>query len=528
MMLRRYTTARLGRCMSDWSRKSLVEVSQALAAGTTTATELTEACIAQINATRDLNMFVADTFESARTLAAASDARRASGAARGPLDGIPVGVKDIFCMHNEAPTTCGSKMLDGFHAPYESTATQRLLDAGAVPLGKLNMDEFGMGSATKYSQFGATINPWSTNLTDAALVSGGSSGGSAAAIASGCCFAALGSDTGGSVRQPAAYCGVTGFKPNYGRISRHGMIAYASSLDTPALFTKTARDASLVLPLLAGPDGKDATAIQETLPDTWCQLPADTSSLKGLTVGVPNEYFVQELPEAMLHVWDEGIRHLRDAGARVVEVSLPTTKYALPTYYILACAEASSNLSRYDGVRYGFRAAVSEATSVADASNQATALHDLYCRTRSEGFGPEVQRRILSGTFVLSAGAFNDYYERAVIVRQRIRDDFAATFTSGVDVLLTPTTPTGPFSLHGAADPIEMFMNDIMTIPASLAGLPALSLPAAITDDAGLPLGLQLIGAPKTEDRLLSAAVALEDRLGFRQLIPSRVYEGTR
>ncbi|OQR84922.1 glutamyl-tRNA(Gln) amidotransferase subunit [Achlya hypogyna] len=519
MMLRR-------RGISDWRRASLADASAALSAGTTTAVALTEACIRQIEATRGLNMFVAETIDDARAAAVASDARRAAGTAKGPLDGIPIAVKDIFCMDNSVPTTCGSKILQGFRAPYESTATQRLLDAGAVPLGKLNMDEFGMGSATKYSTFGATINPWSKNLGDDALVAGGSSGASAAAIASGCCFAALGSDTGGSVRQPAAYCGVTGIKPNYGRISRHGMIAYASSLDTPALFTKTARDAALVLPLLAGPDGKDSTAIQDGVPHDW--LPTDVSHLRGVTVGVPNEYFVEELPETILSVWDEGIRHLRDAGARVVEVSLPMTKYALPTYYILACAEASSNLSRYDGVRYGYRAATSDDAAVADdTANQANALHDLYCRTRSEGFGPEVQRRILSGTFVLSAGAFNDYYERAVIVRQRIRADFAAAFATGVDVLLTPTTPTGPFSLHTAADPIEMFMNDIMTIPASLAGLPAVSVPAAVTAD-GLPLGLQLIGAPRTEDTVLLAAGALESRLRFDELVPDRVYEGSR
>ncbi|OQR99638.1 glutamyl-tRNA(Gln) amidotransferase subunit [Thraustotheca clavata] len=506
--------------------KSLAEASKALETQTISALELTNACIEQIEATRQLNMFVADTFESARQLAKESDIRRSNGNARGPLDGIPVGVKDIFCMNNEAPTTCGSKILEGFKSPYESTVTQRLLDAGAIPLGKLNMDEFGMGSATKYSKFGSTINPWSKDFDKNALVAGGSSGASAAAIASGCVFAALGSDTGGSVRQPAAYCGVTGIKPNYGRISRHGMIAYASSLDTPAFFTKTAKDASIVLPLLSGPDGKDSTAIQDSISPGWCQLPSSLN-LNGLTVGVPKEYFVQELPEEILNVWDQGIKHLKEAGARVVETSLPLTKYALPTYYILACAEASSNLSRYDGVRYGHRATTEGIAVNNDDSNQANALHDLYCRTRSEGFGEEVQRRILSGTFVLSAGAFNDYYERAVIVRERIRKDFANSFESGIDVLLTPTTPTGPFSLHGNADPIDMFMNDIMTIPASLAGLPSISVPTALSAD-GFPLGLQLIGAPKEEDIILQAAIAMENQINFNQFIPTRVYEGTR
>ncbi|RHY58790.1 hypothetical protein DYB34_005951 [Aphanomyces astaci] len=358
-------------------------------------------------------MFVATTFDSALAQASESDARRRDGRARGPLDGIPVGVKDIFCMQNGVPTTASSKILQGFVAPYESTATQRLLDAGAIPLGKLNMDEFAMGSGTTYSTFGPTINPWSSDLGDRALVAGGSSGASAAAVASGCCFAALGSDTGGS---PAAYCGVTGLKPNYGRISRHGMIAFASSLDTPGILAKT---------------------------------------------------------------------------IRYVEV--------------------------YDAA----------AAAVADASNnQANALHDLYCRTRSEGFGDEVQRRILSGTFVLSAGALADYYERAVLVRQTIRDDFASTFESGIDVLLTPTTPSGPFAVHGKANPVDMFMNDIMTIPASLAGLPSVSVPAAVLDQ--MPLGLQLIGAPHQEHTLLHVAHLLEQRADFYRHTPSRVLTSAR
>ncbi|RHY44108.1 hypothetical protein DYB38_000559 [Aphanomyces astaci] len=353
-------------------------------------------------------MFVATTFDSALAQASESDARRRDGRARGPLDGIPVGVKDIFCMQNGVPTTASSKILQGFVAPYESTATQRLLDAGAIPLGKLNMDEFAMGSGTTYSTFGPTINPWSSDLGDRALVAGGSSGASAAAVASGCCFAALGSDTGGS---PAAYCGVTGLKPNYGRVSRHGMIAFASSLDTPGILAKT--------------------------------------------------------------------------------------------------------------IRYAAAAAVADASN-----NQANALHDLYCRTRSEGFGDEVQRRILSGTFVLSAGALADYYERAVLVRQTIRDDFASTFESGIDVLLTPTTPSGPFAVHGKANPVDMFMNDIMTIPASLAGLPSVSVPAAVLDQ--MPLGLQLIGAPHQEHTLLHVAHLLEQRADFYRHTPSRVLTSAR
>ncbi|KAF0693593.1 Aste57867_15458 [Aphanomyces stellatus] len=525
---RRATAARHRaiRGLSQWAGRSLTDASDALAAGSVTAVELTQACIDQIHATEHFNMFVAKTFDAALAQAAESDARRQAGKSLGPLDGIPVGVKDIFCMNNGAPTTAGSKILEGFVAPYESTATQRLLDAGTIPLGKLNMDEFAMGSATKYSVFGATINPWSKDTEGGALVSGGSSGASAAAVAAGCCFAALGSDTGGSVRQPAAYCGVTGIKPNYGRISRHGMIAFASSLDTPGILTKTVRDASIVLKAIAGPDGHDSTALPDAIPETWCTLPStepSSSSLAHLTVGIPNEYYVKELPEPILRVWDQGIAWLKASGARVVEASLPTTKYALPTYYILACAEASSNLSRYDGVRYGFRATAADDTLENATDNQANALHDLYCRTRSEGFGQEVQRRILSGTFVLSAGAFSDYYERAVLVRQTIRDDFAATFNSGIDVLLTPTTPSGPFGLHSSADPIDMFMNDIMTIPASLAGLPSMSVPAATTAD-GFPLGLQLIAAPKQEEMLLHVAHAIEGHAQFHQHIPARVY----
>ncbi|ETW07667.1 aspartyl/glutamyl-tRNA(Asn/Gln) amidotransferase, A subunit, variant 1 [Aphanomyces invadans] len=419
------------RSVSSWAGRSLTDASEALANGTVTSVALTQACMDQIEATRGFNMFVATTFDAALEHAAEADKRRRDGRARGPLDGIPVGVKDIFCMRNAVPTTACSKILQGFVAPYESTATQRLLDAGAIPLGKLNMDEFAMGSGTTYSTFGPTINPWSKNLGEQALVAGGSSGASAAAVASGCCFAALGSDTGGSVRQPAAYCGVTGLKPNYGRISRHGMIAFASSLDTPGILTKTIRDASIVLQAIAGPDGHDSTALPDKLSSQW----EAAASRKQLTVGVPKEYYVKELPETILKVWDQGIEWLQQAGVRVVETSLPTTKYALPTYYIIACAEASSNLSRYDGVRYGFRAELNRDAATDTTDNQANALHDSYCRTRSEGFGDEVQRRILSGTFVLSAGAFADYYERAVLVRQSIREDFAASFDSGVRLL---------------------------------------------------------------------------------------------
>ncbi|CAI5709001.1 unnamed protein product [Hyaloperonospora brassicae] len=475
-------------------------------------------------------MFVCTDFDRALAVARASDERRAAGTSIGLLDGIPIGVKDVFCMEN-VPTTAGSHMLKDFVSPYESTVTQRLLDQGAVPLGKLNMDEFAMGSGTLFSKFGATINPWSKDLGDQAVVAGGSSGGSAAAVASGCCFAALGSDTGGSVRQPAAYCGVVGLKPTYGRVSRHGMIAYASSLDTPGIFARSVGDAAVVLNAIAGPDPMDSTCLTDALPEKWCSSVVETSEdckevdLTGIRVGVPAEYFVRELPEEIVDVWNQGIRWLRDAGAQVVSLSLPTTKLCIPAYYILACAEASSNLSRYDGVRYGYRAAN---VALESQEDQSDALHDLYCRTRSEAFGDEVQRRILSGTFVLSAGAVSDYYERGTILRQHIRRDFQRAFgDQGIDVLLTPSTPSGPFSIHNKQvkeDPVSMYLNDVMTVPANLAGVPSISLPAALTQSGDLPLGLQLMGPHKKEERLLQVASALEQRANFRELVPARVY----
>ncbi|KAE9059150.1 Glutamyl-tRNA(Gln) amidotransferase subunit A, partial [Phytophthora fragariae] len=498
------------------------------------AVQLTQACIQQVESTRAFNMFVATDFEHALELARASDERRASGKARGLLDGIPVGIKDIFCTTNLA-TTAGSKVLEGFVSPYESTAAQRLLGQGAVPLGKLNMDEFAMGSGTLYSKFGATINPWSKDLGDNAVVAGGSSGGSAAAVAAGCCFAALGSDTGGSVRQPAAYCGIVGLKPSYGRVSRHGMISYASSLDTPGIFARSVGDAAVVLKAIAGPDHMDSTCMTESLPENWCSNTVEASQqsstvdLTGVRVGVPAEYFVEELPEEILNVWDKGVAWLREAGAQVVSMSLPTTKLCIPAYYILACAEASSNLSRYDGVRYGYRA---KDIALETQEDQSDALHDLYCRTRSEGFGQEVQRRILSGTFVLSAGAMSDYYERGVVLRQRIREDFQQAFQEqGIDVLLTPTTPSGPFPIHNKKakeDPVSMYLNDVMTVPANMAGVPSISIPAALTSDGDYPLGLQLMGARKTEERLLQVANALEQHASFGDLVPTRVYATER
>ncbi|KAF1315216.1 Aspartyl/glutamyl-trna, partial [Globisporangium splendens] len=436
---------------SEWCRKSLLEASMALQEGRVTAVQLTQACIDQIDATSKLNMFVWTDSAKALELAKESDARRAAGRARGSLDGIPIGVKDLFCMEN-VPTTAASKILEGarFVAPYESTATAKLLEQGAIPLGKLNMDEFAMGSGTLYTKFGATINPWSSDLDEKAVVAGGSSGGSAAAVASGCCFAALGSDTGGSVRQ-----------------------------------------------------------CNETIESSMSSSDID---LSGVRVGIPHEYFVRELPEEILAVWDKGVEWLRAAA-----------------YYIIACAEASSNLSRYDGVRYGYRAKNIELEKQGDQSD---ALHDLYCRTRSEGFGEEVQRRILSGTFVLSAGAMSDYYERAVILRQKIRDDFQNAFKNqGIDVLMTPTTPSGPFAVHNKQvreDPVCMYLNDVMTIPANMAGVPAISIPASLTSGGEFPLSLQLMGARKTEEKVLQVANALERHAQFLSLIPESVFEARR
>uniref|UniRef100_K3X8K8 Glutamyl-tRNA(Gln) amidotransferase subunit A, mitochondrial n=1 Tax=Globisporangium ultimum (strain ATCC 200006 / CBS 805.95 / DAOM BR144) TaxID=431595 RepID=K3X8K8_GLOUD len=522
------------RALSEWCRKSLLEASTALQEGKVTAVQLTQACIDQIEATRKLNMFVWTDSAKALELAKESDARRAAGQVRGSLDGIPIGVKDLFCMEN-VPTTAASKILEGFVAPYESTATAKLLEQGAIPLGKLNMDEFAMGSGTLYTKFGATINPWSSDLDEKAVVAGGSSGGSAAAVASGCCFAALGSDTGGSVRQPAAYCGIVGLKPSYGRVSRHGMISYASSLDTPGIFTRTVGDAAVVLKAIAGPDDMDSTCMADEISSEWCNETIESSlsssdvDLTGVRVGIPHEYFVKELPDEILAVWDKGVEWLRDAGAQVVSVSLPTTKLCIPAYYIIACAEASSNLSRYDGVRYGYRAKNIELEKQGDQSD---ALHDLYCRTRSEGFGEEVQRRILSGTFVLSAGAMSDYYERAVILRQKIRDDFQNAFKNqGIDVLMTPTTPSGPFAVHNKQvkeDPVGMYLNDVMTIPANMAGVPAISIPASLTSGDEFPLGLQLMGARKTEEKVLQVANALERHAQFSSLIPESVFEARR
>jgi aspartyl-tRNA(Asn)/glutamyl-tRNA(Gln) amidotransferase subunit A len=429
-------------------------------------------------------------------MAQASDARRAAGAA-GPLEGAPLGVKDLFCTEG-VRSTAGSRILGDFTPPYESTVTANLWRDGAVMLGKLNMDEFAMGSSNETSAFGPVVNPWRARGGDAQLTPGGSSGGSAAAVAARLCLGATATDTGGSIRQPAAFTGTVGIKPTYGRCSRWGIVAFASSLDQAGPMARTVEDAALLLSSMAGHDPKDSTSLPVETPDfaAFCGR-----SVKGLRVGVPREYRVDGMPAEIDAIWEQGIGWLREAGCEIVEVSLPHTKYALPAYYIIAPAEASSNLARYDGMRYGLRI---------DGEN----LTDTYEKSRAAGFGAEVKRRILIGAYVLSAGYYDAYYLKALKVRRRIADDFDQAFQKA-DVLLTPTAPSAAFQLgDNADDPVAMYLNDIFTVTVNLAGLPGMSVPAGL-DSQGLPLGLQLIGRPLDEGVLFSAGAALEKAADF-------------
>jgi len=468
------------------------------------ASELTEACLGAIEAANpSLNAFLVITAEKAR--AAAQDADKRLGAKSGKmraLDGIPLGIKDLFCT-KDVRTTAGSHILGNFEPAYESTVTQNLWDAGAIMLGKLNMDEFAMGSSNETSYFGPCVNPWRTRESDEKLVPGGSSGGSASAVAAGLCFGATASDTGGSIRQPAAFTGTVGIKPTYGRCSRWGMVAFASSLDQAGPITRSVRDAAILLEVMASHDPKDSTSMDAPLPNLEQAL---GSSLKGLRVGIPKEYRVEGMSAEIDALWMKGIDIFKQAGAKIVEVSLPHTKAALPAYYIVAPAEASSNLARYDGVRYGIRA-------------NGRDIVDMYEETRAEGFGAEVKRRILIGTYVLSAGYYDAYYLKAQKVRTLIKRDFDEAFEK-VDVLLTPTTPTPAFALgsKGGVDPIAMYLNDIFTVTVNMAGLPGLSVPAGFSSE-GLPLGLQIIGKPFDEARVLRAGQAIEDAAG-RMPIP--------
>jgi aspartyl-tRNA(Asn)/glutamyl-tRNA(Gln) amidotransferase subunit A len=471
---------------------TLAEAREALRARKVSSVELTASMIAAMEAARPLNAFVTETPERALEMAKASDARIASGRAR-PLEGLPLAIKDLFCTKG-VRTTAGSNILSNFVPPYESTVTQNLWDAGAVLLGKTNMDEFAMGSSNETSHFGPSFNPWRSRASNSKLVPGGSSGGSAAAVAGGLCLGATGTDTGGSIRQPAAVSGIVGMKPTYGRCSRYGIVAFASSLDQAGPMTRTVRDAAILLRAMASVDPRDSTSVDEPVPNYEDGIDA---GVKGLRVGIPKEYRIDGAPPEIDALWTEGVGWMKAQGAEIVEVSLPHTKYALPTYYIVAPAEASSNLARYDGVRFGRRAA------------GARDVTELYERSRAEGFGPEVRRRVLIGAYVLSSGYYDAYYLRAQKLRTLIARDFADAYKK-CDVLLTPATP-GPAFAVGAksADPVSMYLNDVFTVTVNLAGLPAISVPAGLTAD-GLPLGLQIIGRAFDEPTVLRAARALE------------------
>ncbi|MBP5855979.1 Asp-tRNA(Asn)/Glu-tRNA(Gln) amidotransferase subunit GatA [Marivibrio halodurans] len=482
--------------MSDPLDLTIAEARDALRAKKISAVELTDAYIKAVEAARPLNCYITETAEQARARAEASDKRIADGKA-GAMEGIPLGIKDLFCTEGVL-TTAGSHILDGFKPPYESTVTRNLFDAGAVMLGKLNLDEFAMGSANLTSHYGPVKNPWKRRDDDKDLVPGGSSGGSAAAVAARACLAATGTDTGGSIRQPAAFTGITGLKPTYGRCSRWGIVAFASSLDQAGPMTRTVRDAAIMLGAMAGFDPKDSTSVDRPVPDYEAAL---TGDIKGLKVGVPKEYRVDGMPASIDRLWQQGIDWLKQQGAEIVDVSLPHTKYALPAYYIVAPAEASSNLARYDGVRYGLRV-------------EGESLNELYENTRGEGFGEEVKRRVLIGTYVLSAGYYDAYYLKAQKVRSRIAEDFRKAYEQ-VDVLLTPATPSAAFGIdEEPSDPVQMYLNDVFTVPANLAGLPGISVPAGM-DDQGLPLGLQILGRAFDEETVLRAAHALESAAGF-------------
>jgi aspartyl-tRNA(Asn)/glutamyl-tRNA(Gln) amidotransferase subunit A len=467
-----------------------------LAKGDFSASELAQSHISAIEGARNLNAFITETPDIALDRARQSDERRASGNVAGPMDGLPVAIKDLFCTEGVL-TTAGSHILDGFTPPYESTVTANLRNAGAVMLGKTNLDEFAMGSANITSYYGNVINPWK-GKDGKDLVPGGSSGGSAAAVAGRLALAATGTDTGGSIRQPASFTGIVGLKPTYGRCSRWGTVAFASSLDQAGPMTRSVRDAAIMLGAMAGHDAKDSTSAPMAVPDFEAALSGD---IKGLKIGIPKEYRMDGMAPEIDALWASGIAMMKDAGAEIIDVSLPNTQHALPTYYIIAPAEASANLARYDGVRYGLRV-------------EGNSLDDMYANTRGEGFGDEVKRRVLIGAYVLSAGFYDAYYRKAQRVRRLISEDFMKTFEN-VDVLLTPTAPSAAFAIGKKMDdPVAMYLNDVFTVPASLAGMPGISVPTGLNAD-GLPLGLQLIGKPFDEETVLCAADVLESAAAF-------------
>jgi aspartyl-tRNA(Asn)/glutamyl-tRNA(Gln) amidotransferase subunit A len=495
--------------VTELTHLSLAEARDGLVRKSFSAIELAQAHIDAIAKARALNAYVLETPERALAMAKAADERIAKGEPR-PLEGIPLGIKDLFCTEGVV-STAGSNILKTFEPPYESTITRNLWADGAVMLGKLNMDEFAMGSSNETSAFGPVVSPWRRRgsnvhaggkagaIEGAHLVPGGSSGGSAAAVAARLCLGATATDTGGSIRQPAAFTGTVGIKPTYGRCSRWGTVAFASSLDQAGPITRTVRDAAIMLRSMAGPDPRDTTCADLPVPDYEA---AAARGVRGLTIGIPKEYRLNGMPEEIEALWHRGAEGLRRAGAKIVDVSLPHTRYALPAYYIVAPAEASSNLARYDGVRYGLRVPGRD-------------ILDMYEKSRAAGFGREVKRRIMIGTYVLSAGYYDAYYVRAQKIRTLIKRDFEEVYAQGVDAILTPATPSAAFAIgeKGSADPVEMYLNDVFTVTVNMAGLPGIAVPAGL-DGQGLPLGLQLIGRAFDEETLFAAGRVIEEASG--------------
>jgi len=483
--------------VTELTSLTLTEARDGLRAKKFSAVELADAHLRAMEKARSLNAYVLETPQKARVMAAESDKRFAKGDAR-PLEGLAIGIKDMFATEGVRTTAC-SKILGNFTPTYESTVTSQLWRDGAVLLGKTNNDEFAMGSSNETSAYGPVTSPWRRKGSNAPLVPGGSSGGSAAAVAAQLCLGATGTDTGGSIRQPAAFAGIVGIKPTYGRCSRWGIVAFASSLDQAGPFARTVKDAAILLRSMAGHDPKDSTCSDKEVPD---YEKAIGKSVKGMKIGIPKEYRVDGMPVEIEKRWEQGVAWLRKAGAEIVEISLPHTKYALPAYYIVAPAEASSNLARYDGVRYGLRIPGRD-------------MIELYEKTRAAGFGKEVRRRILIGTYVLSAGYYDAYYLRAQKVRTLIKSDFEDAFRNGVNAVLTPATPSSAFAIgeKSGADPVEMYLNDVFTVTVNMAGLPGISVPAGL-DASGLPLGLQLIGRPFDEETLFSLGSIIEQEAG--------------
>jgi len=486
----------------DPNELTLAEARDALKAKRISARELTQAHLDAMAKARVLNAYIRETPDRALAMAEASDRKIASGEGR-PLEGIPLGIKDLFCTHG-VTTTAGSKILETFEPHYESAVSANLWRDGAVMLGKLNLDEFAMGSSNETSAYGNVVSPWRRKGSDTQIVPGGSSGGSAAAVAARLCLGATATDTGGSIRQPAAFTGTVGIKPTYGRCSRWGTVAFASSLDQAGPIARTVRDCAILLGSMAGPDPRDTTCTDLAVPDFEAAV---SRGVKGLTIGIPKEYRVDGMPAEIQKLWDEGAAWLKAAGATIREISLPHTAYALPAYYIVAPAEASSNLARYDGVRYGLRVPGKD-------------IAGMYENTRAAGFGREVKRRIMIGTYVLSAGYYDAYYVRAQKIRTLIKRDFEAAYAAGVDAILTPATPSAAFGIgeKASADPVEMYLNDVFTVTVNMAGLPGIAVPAGL-DGQGLPLDLQLIGRPFDEETLFAVAQVIEEAAG-RTVLP--------